>query len=116
MNIRPFSDLGSKENQYLYEVLIYIGSVIPKTERNQFLEIIKREHRDGVTIMKTVADSFRDEGIQIGLEKGRKEGLIEGKFKDKFEIARKMLKKRMSIELIMELTDLSREQIGEITN
>jgi len=116
--IRLFSDLGSKDSQYLSEVLLYIGAVIPKEKRYEFLEIIKREHRDGVSIMETVADSFRDEGIQIGLKKGREEGreegLAEGKLKDKFEIALKMLKKEMSVELIMELTDLSRDQIEKL--
>lgn len=112
--VRLFSDLGSKDSQYLSEVLLYIGAVISKEKRYEFLEIIKREHRDGVSIMETVADSFRDEGIQIGLKKGREEGLAEGKLKDKFEIALKMLKKEMSVELIMELTDLSRDQIEKL--
>jgi len=116
--IRPFSDLGSRENQYLSEVLIYIGAVIPKNERNEFLDLIRREHRDGVSIMETVADSFREEGMQIGLEKGRaegrKEGIKEGKLKDRFEIAQKMLRKGMKVEIIMELTELSSDQIEEL--
>jgi predicted transposase/invertase (TIGR01784 family) len=112
--IRPFSDLGSRENQYLSEVLIYIGAVIPKNERNEFLDLIRREHRDGVSIMETVADSFREEGMQIGLEKGPEEGIKEGKLKDRFEIARRMLRKGMKVELIMELTELSSDQIEEL--
>lgn len=91
--VRSFSGLENSETQYLAEVLLYLGAVIPKDKRDLFLEIIKREHRDGVTIMKTIADSFRDEGIQIGVERGRKQGREEGKMIDKIEIARKLLKK-----------------------
>ena len=53
----------------------------------------------------------RREGIAIGEEKGRKEGIKEGKQKEKEEIAKKMLVKKMDINIIMELTGLSKEEI-----
>ena len=55
-----------------------------------------------------------EKGLTKGLEKGRKEGLTEGKREGKVEIARKMIAKGMDLELIMEMTGLSTEEIEKL--
>ena len=47
-----------------------------------------------------------------GREEGRKEGIKEGKIK----IARKLLKKKMKIDEIIEITELTREEIEKLNN
>ena len=52
--------------------------------------------------------------FEEGKEKGRKEGKIEGKREEKIEIVKKMLKEKLSIEMIEKLTGLSKEEIEKI--
>ena len=49
--------------------------------------------------------------LQSGLTEGRAEGRTEGEAKSRTEIAKKMKEKDLSIELIVETTGLSKEEI-----
>ena len=60
--IRSFNSLGKSEDDYLREVLLYIGSLIVKSKISEFLKIIEREHIDGVSYMESIADALREEG------------------------------------------------------
>ncbi len=64
--------------------------------------------------MRTIAQKYRDEGIQIGKEKGKLEGKLEGERARSISIAKAMLDKGYPIEDIMLITDLSRSSIKEI--
>jgi predicted transposase/invertase (TIGR01784 family) len=79
-------------------------------------------------------DFVRDEGVKIGIEKGLQEGvkigiekglhegvnigiekgLQEGRKDEKIEIARKMLKKGLDIDNIIDITGLTRDEIENI--
>ena len=48
------------------------------------------------------------------LEKEKKNGKIEGKKENSIEIAKEMLNEKMSIEMIMKLTKLTREEIEKL--
>ena len=56
-----------------------------------------------------------EEGKAQGLEEGKAQGLQEGKAQgmqqSKIEIAKKMLSKGMSLDLVLEMTGLSEEEI-----
>ena len=56
----------------------------------------------------------REEGRQEGLQEGRQEGLQEGIEQTKREIVKKLLKKNMSISEILEITDLTKDEIEKI--
>ena len=47
-------------------------------------------------------------------EKEKKNGKIEGEKKKSIEIAKKLLKLNMSIEQIMEITELTKEEIKKL--
>ncbi|HOQ23841.1 MAG TPA: hypothetical protein PLI94_00630 [Bacillota bacterium] len=51
-----------------------------------------------------------EEAWLAGETKGKYEGILEGKLED----ARKMLAKQLPEDLIMEITNLSREQLDEL--
>ena len=59
-----------------------------------------------------------EKGMEKGLEAGRSEGLAEGlskgKAKGKAELVKKMLEKKMDINLISELTGLTKEEIEKL--
>jgi len=60
--------------------------------------------------LKGVVDTARGEGE----EKGRLEGRLEGKKEGKLEVAMKLKQKELPIEIIIEVTGLSREEIEKL--
>ena len=54
------------------------------------------------------------EGRKEGIKEGREEGIKEGIEQDRIEIAKKMIKKKMKIEDICEITGLTIEEIEEL--
>lgn len=97
-------------SDYYKTVLIYIGSVLPKEEKDAFFQIIQSELKDGDSIMKTIADALREEGKKEGKIEGKVEGKVEGKAED----AREMLLQGMSIGKIHQITGLSIDEIVQL--
>lgn len=56
----------------------------------------------------------RVKGTEEGLRQGKEEGMKQGKEEKQKEIAKKMLDKEISIEEIIELTQLSKEEIEKL--
>ena len=56
----------------------------------------------------------KEKGLAAGLAEGRAKGLAEGRTEEKNELVKKMLEKKMDINLISELTGLTKEEIKEI--
>lgn len=56
----------------------------------------------------------KEEGITIGEKIGKKRGIELGQRKEKIELTKKMLKLKMSVEQIKEITGLSEEEINKI--
>ncbi len=61
--------------------------------------------------LNNVVDTARSEGIEEGIALGVEAGKIEGKIEGKKEVARSLKEKNIPIEVIMEATGLSREEI-----
>lgn len=55
-----------------------------------------------------------EEGKKVGLEQGKKEGMEEGLERGKKEVALELLKKGLDIELIMEVTNLSLDELKKL--
>ena len=58
--------------------------------------------------------AIEDYGYDKGLEEGIKQGIEQGLEQAKIEIAKRMLEQGKNIEEIIELTDLSKEDIEAI--
>lgn len=61
-----------------------------------------------------IEDYGYDKGMKEGLEQGKKEGIEQGKTEKQKEIVLNMHKKKMSLEDICEITNLSKEEVEEI--
>lgn len=138
------NDSGS-DDDYLKVVLVYLGSVIKGGAREKFWRIIAQVHRGGEVYMETIADVLRKEerlkrkkierellekiahkNIEIeqkdkeikkkSTEISQKDTEIKDKEKTLCEIVSNMLKKNMNIQLIQEITGLSKERIEKIKN
>jgi predicted transposase/invertase (TIGR01784 family) len=57
-----------------------------------------------------------EKGFAQGIEQGVEQGKLEGKIEGTMEIARNMLGIGLAVEVIMQATGLSREQIAELKN
>lgn len=66
--------------------------------------------------MKTIADSYIEEGITIGKNEGIAIGEARGVEKRNIEIARRMLKENTDIKFISSVTGLSTDEILKIQN
>ena len=54
------------------------------------------------------------EGIEEGIKKGIKEGIKEGQKKNKIETAKKMKNENLPVELIIKITELTKEEIEKL--
>jgi predicted transposase/invertase (TIGR01784 family) len=75
----------------------------------QHKEILK-VYRDNYSVMETAKKEARNEGREEGRQEGRQEGQIEAKLK----VAREMKKEGLSIDLIIKVTALPKEQIEKL--
>ena len=65
---------------------------------------------------KSDLKSGKKVGIKEGMKEGEKEGLKKGEKNAKTEIAKKLLNKGIGINIIIETTGLSEEEIKKIAN
>ncbi|WP_294473172.1 Rpn family recombination-promoting nuclease/putative transposase [uncultured Bacteroides sp.] len=70
------------------------------------------EHLSAMMIQNDVLDTAKLEGLIEGRQEGLKEGIDKGKMEGKKETARNLKKMGLSIEMIIDATGLSAEEIG----
>ena len=90
-------------------ISILFGEKIGEEKTKELIEKIN----GGDEKMLAVVEMIRNEN-QMYINIGRKEGRIEGKKKNCIEIAQKLLKLKMPIAQISEVTDLSEKEIEKI--
>lgn len=113
-----------KGKDYVHTKLIlwYTDSKVP-AENKQMLEqliIDNLPKEDTDNIMKTIADTYIEEGfnkgILQGVEQGKNEGIAIGAEKRSLEIACRMLQEKTDIKFISSVTGLSTDEILKIQN
>ena len=92
----------SEENEDINEALEQLRRL---SSNKQLREIIEREER---------IERDRRAELQFAIEEGLEQGITRGEKKKQLEIARKMLEKGKDIEEIIEITELTKEEIEKI--
>lgn len=69
------------------------------------------EHLNAVMIQNDVLQNARDEGLEEGREEGREKGLVEGLEKGREEVAINLKRLGIPVEVIMQSTGLSKDEI-----
>ncbi len=105
-----------KGKDYVHTKLIlwYSDSKIP-AENKQLLEQLIVDNlpkEDTGHIMKTIADTYIEEGLNKGIAIGKSEGIALGKIK----IARRMLRENTDVKFISSVTGLSIADISKLLN
>lgn len=120
--------LLDKENGYIYirKLLWYTNTKVAEEDKGKLNQLIieSLSNKDGEDIMRTIADSYRDqyygigiqegikEGIQQGIEKGIEQGIQQGVE----QTAIKMIKQNLDLKLISSVTGLSTDEILKLKN
>ena len=125
-----------KEHGYFYisNLLWYIDRKL-SAEKREELSGLMIEHlpkNDGEDLMRTIADSYIEEGVSkgiiqgvaqgvaqgivIGEARGVEKGKMDGINLRNIEIARRMLKEKTDIKFISSVTGLSNDDILRIQN
>jgi predicted transposase YdaD len=116
-----------KEHGYFYisNLLWYVDGKLSVEKRDE-LNGLMLEHlpkNDGENIMQTIADSYREEGVNKGITQGITQGIAIGK-KDGIaigearlmEVVQRMLKEKTDIKFIASVTGLSTDEILKLQN
>ena len=124
----PDAVIMDKEHGYFYisNLLWYIDGKLSEEKRDELSGLII-EHLpkdDGEELMRTIADTYieegiaigKNEGIAIGEARGEARGEKKGANSKALEIARRMLQENTDIKFIASVTGLSTDDILKIQN
>jgi predicted transposase/invertase (TIGR01784 family) len=87
------------------------------TQNDEMIELYEarmKYKRDHATLLRSAEKRGLEEGEKRGLEEGQKRGLEKGRRENREEIARTMLTKGMEVATIVEITQLSIQQIEQL--
>jgi len=92
---------------------------LPKDEQFAYQQDLKTrlDYKNVLDYAKERAEEIGlEKGIEKGIEIGVEKGKLEGEQQKAIEIAKKMLAKNSNIDIIVEFTGLSYEEIKGISN
>ena len=100
----------NKKNKEIEKIDKKLASMsLSREERNNY-EFRRKAILDEISAIDYATRKGLEQGIEQGIEQGKKQGLKEGIQ----NIAKEMLKKNMDINLIMELTKLTKDEVKKI--
>ena len=105
------------QNENLEEIRMCNNKYVKKAEEElEYLTGDEETRRLAYLREKAIRDEMAAmaKAKKEGREEGRKEGIAEGKNENKKITAKKMLAKNMDINLIMEITELTKEEIENL--
>ena len=94
------------DNKYIQQAEDEFEYLTGDAAERRLAQLREKAIRDEAANLKCARRNGIEEGIQQGIEKG-----IE---KQKIETAKKMLAEKIDIELIMKITDLTKEEIEKL--
>lgn len=111
-------EMAEKENKLIKKAKENYDVLIGDEEVKRLAEIRLMSQLEEQAALETARDKGTLKGMELGkkegMELGKKEGLELGKKEEKIETAKKLIKLKMPIEKISEITGLSEEEIRKI--
>ena len=99
-----------EENEKIKEAVTELKGMSEDEELRILAELREKGRRDEYAARQYAIK----QGLQEGREKGIKEGIKEGRKEKVIEIVKNMLKKKMKVEEICEITGLSINEIEKL--
>ena len=104
-------EIPSDSYQHTMEVLDRnLQKLAPLAEKDDYYLRVMKYQRDYYNQLKYAQETSHEEGYKKGFEKGK----IIGEKKWQIKTARKMKQKQYSVDLIMDLTGLTAEEIAQL--
>ena len=104
-------EIPSDSYQHTMEVLDRnLQKLAPLAEKDDYYLRVMKYQRDYYNQLKYAQETSHEEGYKKGFEKGK----IIGEKKWQIKTARKMKQKQYSVDLIMDLTGLTAEEITQL--
>jgi len=107
-----------KEQNYILTRLIlwYSDSKVPEKSKHLLEQLIvdNLPKEEANNIMRTIADSYIEEGFNKGMVQGIEQGIEKGKTEEKMEIAKNLLSQKIDIKTISSATGLSLNDIQKL--
>jgi predicted transposase/invertase (TIGR01784 family) len=120
MNEYSSAVLLDKENGYIYikKLLWYTNTKVAEEDKGKLNQLIidSLTNKDGEDIMRTIADSYRDQYYGIGMQEGMQEGIEKGIQEGIEQTAIKMIKQNLDLKLISSVTGLTSDEILKLKN
>ena len=95
-----------EENKNLKEAVEKLDRISEDEKMQRIIELREKARRDEHAIYSKGVDDGIEQGIKTGIEEGAKE--------EKIQIAKNMLKEKVSIEFIIKVTGLSKEEVEQL--
>ncbi|KMQ49338.1 Transposase [Chitinispirillum alkaliphilum] len=113
-----FKNADEVQLEYLSVVLLYLGHVIGKAKRKEFLEAVRAHAPEGEVYMKTIADALSEQAWKKGLKEGKKigmeKGMQAGEEKGMEKVALNLISMGMDNETVNQATGLSISNIEQL--
>ncbi len=115
-------NLNTAEKKKLSSMIeAILGEKLNKEQVKEVVKELESEDDDMLAVVEMIREEnrmIREKGIAIGIKKGKREGMLEGVSRgrkaERKRIVCNMIKKGSNINEIMEIVDLSIEEIEEI--
>ena len=99
-----------EENENLKEAVEKLDRISEDEKMQRIIELREKAIRDEHAIY----DKGLDDGIEKGIQKGFEEGKNKGAKEKEIQIAKNMLREKASIEFIIKVTGLTKEEIEKL--
>jgi predicted transposase/invertase (TIGR01784 family) len=106
--------MAEKKNKTLEKARLQMNYLTGDAEVKRLAELREKWEMDYRSGMNYAKEEGLKEGIEKGIEKGIEQGIKKGKKQEQKEMVRKMLAQNLSIDMIIEITGLTKEEIQEI--
>ena len=93
----------SKGIDYIYTILYYLSDATGRLARDELQTVLTRHSKQGDELMTTIAQEFRNEGIEIGKQQALR------------SVARELIKLH-DVITVSEITGLAVAEVQEIVN
>ncbi len=109
-NLAKLENISEKLQERIFKEVFELSEIAKYDRPNrQIYEDSLKAKRDWKNSLDTSFDKGKQKGLEEGIQKGKTEGLKEGKLK----IAKNMHSLKLDLEVIMQVTGLSQQEIGE---
>ncbi len=116
--LNQIANMGDSGNIYVSRVIKYIATAAKINNRQEAVQVIKSglSNLDGGEIMTTLAEHWKQEGIELGIEKGIEKGKLEGKLEALKLVAMNLFGQGLTVEQISSATGLPIKEVTSLKN